>query len=196
MATSKPQTSTSGSRCREPVFIFVYGSLKQHFGNNKWLFNSPCLGRYSTLKNNYSMVSLGNFPGVIPGGKYKILGEIYEIDYEILSELDFLEGNGIFYKRKKIQIERFNKKVYMYELIAPYKETRKSFSYGGYFNSIEEYEREISYIDTNKIIILDNDILCWIGNSDSPQDELISFYDRRSYDDRRAIPRSSFSRRH
>ena len=80
-------------------YVFVYGSLKSGFGNNGFLSNSKLIGAAITLDEDYSMISLGGFPGVIYGKK-RIEGEVYQVDEEVFKSLDRLEGNGHFYKRE------------------------------------------------------------------------------------------------
>jgi gamma-glutamylcyclotransferase (GGCT)/AIG2-like uncharacterized protein YtfP len=88
--------------------LFVYGTLKQGFGNHDFLENAKFLGAYDTSNANYRMVSLGNFPGVIElDGQDEhcyILGELYEVDDATLAKIDMLEGNGHFYTRKVIDL--------------------------------------------------------------------------------------------
>ena len=80
-------------------YVFVYGSLKSGFGNNRFLSNSKLIGEAITLDEDYHMISLGGFPGVIYGTK-RIKGEVYQVDNEVFDSLDRLEGNGHFYKRE------------------------------------------------------------------------------------------------
>lgn len=88
--------------------LFVYGSLKQGFGNHELLENSKYLGSYDTSDANYLMISLGSYPGVIEldgqDNHHYILGEVYEVDDITLAMIDRLEGNGQFYTRKIVQL--------------------------------------------------------------------------------------------
>lgn len=85
--------------------VFVYGSLKTGFGNNRLLENSDYLGA-ATIHGPYLMVSFVAFPGIIkhvwPEGT--ILGELWEVDDRTLASLDLLESNGQFYLREKIPV--------------------------------------------------------------------------------------------
>lgn len=80
--------------------VFVYGTLKQGFGNSGLLNRASYLGN-AYIKGN--MYSLGVFPAVSLDGNYRILGEVYRIDEEILSELDRLEGFPWFYHRSLVR---------------------------------------------------------------------------------------------
>lgn len=84
------------------MYVFVYGSLKKNFHNNDLLSNAEFIGNGVT-DSKYFMINLGNFPGVISGFS-KISGEVYKINFEILQDLDILEGNGEFYQRHEIPI--------------------------------------------------------------------------------------------
>lgn len=79
--------------------VFVYGSLMTGFGNNRLLEDSRLISPAETLPN-YEMVSFGAFPGVIPGGSTRIIGELWEVDVDTLERLDDLESNGRFYTRE------------------------------------------------------------------------------------------------
>lgn len=86
--------------------VFVYGSLKQGFGNHKhFLENQRFLGRAVTHENGYKMFSLGGFPGVIRAKNVlHVVGELYEVDSKCLAALDRLESNGRMYQRVETQI--------------------------------------------------------------------------------------------
>lgn len=84
--------------------IFVYGSLKKGFGNHSFLSDSTFLGTTTTAESTYSMLSLGAFPAVIPGGENAIQGELYEVDDSTLQDIDKLEGNGSFYERAQVSL--------------------------------------------------------------------------------------------
>ena len=81
--------------------VFVYGSLKQGFGNHRLLESATFLG-LDTTPPDYTMYSLGGFPGIIPKGNTPIQGEVYEVDQDQFERLDMLEGYPSFYNRKLI----------------------------------------------------------------------------------------------
>ena len=83
--------------------VFCYGSLKRGFGNHPYhLGKADYLGVAVTLPQ-YSLFSLGSYPGVINGGVTAIEGELYEVNDEELSSLDRLEGHPSYYKREEIE---------------------------------------------------------------------------------------------
>ena len=86
----------------------VYGTLRKGFGNyNRLLNNEHCeyLGTQRT-DPNFTMVSLGGFPGVIPSGKKEVTIEVFRVNQpRIDKQLDFLEGYPSFYQKMKIQTQ-------------------------------------------------------------------------------------------
>ena len=88
--------------------------------NNYILNSSEFLGKDFTKEPKWTMVDLGYFPGVIPSGNSCIHGELYKINEKTLANLDFLEGNGTFYKREQIIINNFLEPVWMYILVNNY----------------------------------------------------------------------------
>ncbi len=94
----------------ERKLAFVYGSLlsggegksEGAFGNHRVIEGAKFLGEHVT-DSEYSMVSLGGFPGVIETGDTSIVGEVYEVTSEIFTRLDMLEGYPTFYGRKQIK---------------------------------------------------------------------------------------------
>jgi gamma-glutamylaminecyclotransferase len=82
--------------------VFVYGSLKQGFGNHHFLRTATLLEATRTGSRAFRMESMGGFPAVVKNGSYAIEGELYEVDDETLRNLDRLEGNGRFYNRELV----------------------------------------------------------------------------------------------
>lgn len=82
--------------------VFVYGSLKEGFGNYPYhLSNAVKLGTFFTAPE-YTMYSLGGFPAVCLGGDTSIYGEVFRVTEEEMEGLDRLEGFPSFYNRKLI----------------------------------------------------------------------------------------------
>ena len=95
------------------IKVVVYGSLKEGFGNYKYhLGNANRLRDCETLPQ-YSLFSLGSFPGVIRGGKTSIQLEMYEVTEEELSSLDRLEGHPRFYEREVITTSEGDAWIYL-----------------------------------------------------------------------------------
>lgn len=85
-------------------FVFVYGTLKEGFGNHYLLEGALCVHK-GVLEVPAKMVSLGPFPGLILNEEWKaqnIWGEYYQINDETLRMLDILEGYPSFYDRQLV----------------------------------------------------------------------------------------------
>ena len=100
--------------------VAVYGSLLEGLGNHSLLkqFNAKLLGACHT-KPEYTMISLGGFPGVIKNGQTSIHLEIYEVNDECLHSLDGLEGfqegrSNNFYNRETISSPYGDTFIYFY----------------------------------------------------------------------------------
>jgi gamma-glutamylaminecyclotransferase len=88
------------------ILIFVYGTLKKDHANHQLLESSSFIGNAIT-ESAYPMIcSNGVFPYLfeMPGTGYNIFGEVYQIDYETLQRLDWLEGVPDHYYRKSIKV--------------------------------------------------------------------------------------------
>lgn len=82
--------------------VFVYGSLKRNFPNHFLLCAAKFLGEAISIEK-YALVDNGFYPYACKRGikKAHILGEIYEVNENILKNLDILEGYPVHYKREK-----------------------------------------------------------------------------------------------
>jgi len=86
--------------------VFVYGTLKQGFGNHRLLERATLVGAAVTPTHSYTMVSLGVFPAVYLRGNNQICGELYtDVDRVIMQHLDWLEGYPDFYNRSIIKVK-------------------------------------------------------------------------------------------
>ena len=95
--------------------VFVYGTLKRNHGNWRYYLknNSTYLGEYET-DPNFTLISLGAFPGVLLHGNNSIKGELFEVSDVQFSRIDRLEGYPSFYNR--IEIETPHGPSWMYYL--------------------------------------------------------------------------------
>jgi len=88
--------------------VAVYGSLRKGFHNhNAFLSKAEFLETTQTV-NKYDMYSLGSYPYVDLDNQdldTNITVEVYEIDKDILSRLDYLEGYPSFYNRTEVKLE-------------------------------------------------------------------------------------------
>ena len=120
--------------------VFVYGTLKEGFGNHRVLRDSRKL--CDATIEGFDMISLGAFPGIITGSD-TIYGEVYEVtDTSVMRGLDSLEGHrgnddpsSMYYKKLctyKVETKTNEKTlpndnektgqalVYVYNLKGPY----------------------------------------------------------------------------
>lgn len=88
------------------MYFFVYGTLKQGYGNNHLLRGSKFIDSGVTLKP-YTMFDTGGFPVVMATEKKnRIAGEVYEVfSMQTRASLDRLEGYPHMYHRKKVLVE-------------------------------------------------------------------------------------------
>lgn len=106
--------------------LFVYGTLKSGYGNNKWcLDGAVSLGQAITHKT-YKLLN-GGFPIASNKGENKlpIIGEIFEINEGHLASCDSLEGHPSFYTRRTITAETQDgqqHEVFIYEMDREYGE--------------------------------------------------------------------------
>ena len=92
--------------------FLVYGTLKAGFGNHRLLAKSEFVAKVTT-KPDFTMVSLGGFPGVIEGGDTPILGELYKVPPECHVNLDRLEGYPDFYGKTEVETEHGSATMYV-----------------------------------------------------------------------------------
>lgn len=99
------------------IRVFVYGTLKQGYGNHAAIEGSKFLG-YATITGPYEFVNLSWYPAVCqlpPDSPVReIGGEVYEVDHDTLGTLDIIEGHPSYYCREKRMTSLGNKAwVYM-----------------------------------------------------------------------------------
>jgi gamma-glutamylcyclotransferase (GGCT)/AIG2-like uncharacterized protein YtfP len=100
------------------TLIAVYGSLRKEMGNDDLLSTSEYLGDFET-KPEFSLYSLGFYPGLKTGGKTSVTMEVYEVDEKTAERVDRLErytpgGNNTFYDKIPIETPYGEASVYIY----------------------------------------------------------------------------------
>ncbi len=95
--------------------VFVYGTLMRGEYNHSLLLGAEFI-REAQTKSEFALFDLGHFPGMVPGGKMPVKGEIYKIDDSILKRLDRLEGHPDFYKRTTMSIDDVEGDILVYLL--------------------------------------------------------------------------------
>jgi len=89
------------------VFVFVYGTLKKGYGNNRLLETSEFIGNAVTIKKFPMIGEGGAFPYMldIEGDGFNVKGELWKVDEAtLLYSLDSLEGYPGHYVRKVIDV--------------------------------------------------------------------------------------------
>ncbi|MCL2354487.1 MAG: gamma-glutamylcyclotransferase, partial [Oscillospiraceae bacterium] len=86
------------------MFVFVYGSLKKGYWNDHHLEGANFYGQ--GMLQGYSLYHVSTFPGMVKSEDEAetVYGEVYEVDEEILRNLDILESEGVMYKRCEVPI--------------------------------------------------------------------------------------------
>src|SRR5690348_12202000 len=77
--------------------MFVYGTLKRGYGNNRFLRNCEFLGVAISTEASYHMCGLG-IPFLMEGGNKMVKGELWEVNDEALPAIDRLESG---YRRRE-----------------------------------------------------------------------------------------------
>ena len=104
------------------ILVAVYGSLvSQMHNHNYYLSDSKLLGKFNTGPE-YTLHSLGSFPGLKLNGETSIVMEVYKVDDTTLKRLNQLEGyrpneTPTFYDR--IEIDTPWGKAFTYIYVNP-----------------------------------------------------------------------------
>ena len=84
--------------------VFVYGTLRNGYGNHHLLKEAHCYGIGCT-DACYAMYLVHGFPYVTSTeARYRIVGELYAVDDDTLNILDSTEGHPIYYERREIPV--------------------------------------------------------------------------------------------
>ena len=132
------------SNLKKCPFVFVYGTLKEGFGNHTVLGESKLVGYARTKKQHKFANSYIPFAFIEEDDNGGIEGEVYKINDELtLRDIDYLEGHPNFYKREIIDVQFINEpegsyhKVWMYfvqsfnpsRVVTTRKDERKNYSF-------------------------------------------------------------------
>jgi gamma-glutamylaminecyclotransferase len=99
-----------GARER-PLKLFVYGTLRYGQPGHALLRGAPLLAEVHTAAR-FTLVELGGYPALVEGGQTAIVGEIYEVEADILTELDRYEDVPEMYQRVSMRIAGHDVLVY------------------------------------------------------------------------------------
>lgn len=95
--------------------VFVYGTLKRGYYNNRLLEGQEFVGEAIT-EPKYRLYDLGSFPGLVEDNEKgkAIKGEVWRVDEKVIPRLDMLEGTPHLYRREFIDIAGMDEKVQGY----------------------------------------------------------------------------------
>ena len=102
------------------IKVFVYGTLMKDMPNHYLLKDSEFLG-YS-LVDNLLLFDLGHFPGCVKlnfNSDSCVWGEVYNIDFLTLDNLDVLEGYPRLYNRDLVDTDYGVSYTYLYNGVVP-----------------------------------------------------------------------------
>lgn len=102
-----------------PTFVFVYGTLKEGLANHHWMHGAKFIDDATTAKK-WAMIDGGfGFPYLLRENEegFNVKGEVYEVDDDILTTLDILEGTPTHYVcvPLEVNIAGGTKTVYTYQ---------------------------------------------------------------------------------
>jgi gamma-glutamylaminecyclotransferase len=84
--------------------LLVYGSLRRGERANGFM-DGAIFVSLARSAPGWTLYDLGAFPGLVRTGEGTVLGEIYDVDDELLVRLDRYEGTPRFYRREAIELE-------------------------------------------------------------------------------------------
>lgn len=98
------------------MYIFVYGTLMRGEKAHDYLAGARYAGTYSL--RDHAIYNLGRYPGIRPKVGSAVLGEVYEIDLDMLKNMDIYEDEGSLYNRRTALVENesgtLNAYIYVY----------------------------------------------------------------------------------
>lgn len=86
------------------MLLFVYGSLLSDQDNHSVIKSARFVGPARTLPQ-YTLVNLGPYPAITPRGTTAVVGELYEVEPDLLATLDEFEGHPDVYRRGPIELD-------------------------------------------------------------------------------------------
>lgn len=95
--------------------VFVYGILKRGLANDS---RAKLVGE--AVMEGYALYDVGAFPAAVPDPQYIVRGLVYEIEDDLLINLDRIEGyreedeEGSFYIRRVVSTDHGDAWMYIY----------------------------------------------------------------------------------
>jgi gamma-glutamylaminecyclotransferase len=97
--------------------LFVYGTLMSGQTNAAELGGAVFLGAARTAPA-YTLIDLGDYPGLVPGGATAVSGELYQVAPDHLTLLDLFEEHPDLYRREAVALADGQRAV-AYLLVRP-----------------------------------------------------------------------------
>lgn len=86
--------------------VAVYGTLREGQGNWSWALRNRSEKLGEAEISGFQMYSTGGFPAVVHATDEDVIKiEVYEVDDEVFSDLDRLEGYPTMYTREQVDTE-------------------------------------------------------------------------------------------
>ena len=101
----------------DPLLLFIYGTLKRGERNHHALVNAHYLNK-SCTSPDYLLVDLGTYPGMVekPQEGFSVQGELFEIPYKLIIELDKIEDAPFLFNLEPITLANGSKAfAYLYK---------------------------------------------------------------------------------
>jgi gamma-glutamylcyclotransferase (GGCT)/AIG2-like uncharacterized protein YtfP len=97
------------------IILFVYGTLKRGFAQNRRLGGQEFLGEVRTLPH-YRLFDNGSHPCLVADARQgqAVQGELWRVDHSLLASLDAYEGVPVTFRRQEIQIAGQSEPVWAY----------------------------------------------------------------------------------
>ncbi len=84
------------------MLLFVYGTLRRGEPSHSLLAGARFVGTAQT-EPRYELVDLGEYPALVEGGDTAVVGELYDVNHEMLVQLDIYEDVPTLYERKSLR---------------------------------------------------------------------------------------------
>ncbi|MDX1506602.1 MAG: gamma-glutamylcyclotransferase family protein [Spongiibacter sp.] len=108
--------------------VFVYGTLRRGGRNAHLLKRAQYLGAHTT-DAVFHLYDCGRHPGVMPGGRTAIVGEVYRVTPKEFQRLDELENYPRYYTRERIPTPWGEAWIYLF-VERPHKSRGKLLEHG------------------------------------------------------------------
>src|SRR6185503_18117093 len=117
----------------ETPYLFVYGGLKKGGRYHHALSDAKFIGEVMSRKAKYALFTPNDVWPALMKGNYRIKGELYEVDPNIINRIDWVEGHPNLFQRVMFKIRALKGLAYVYKaserLIKTYEDVEYDSSY-------------------------------------------------------------------